>query len=58
MLELDVPRLKEAGVSVYTDSSSSSEEAESRPGVKLGAGFDCGCAARAAWEGCVFSCCT
>lgn len=59
ILELDVPTLKEGGSSLYTDSSSSSEEAkveaEPRPGVKPGAGFDCGCAARAVWEACVFS---
>lgn len=60
MLELYVPRLKEAGVSEYTDSSSSSEDAEvaeSRPGVKPWAGFDCGCAASDVWEACVFPCC-
>lgn len=43
--ELSVPTLKEAGVSAYTDSSSSSEdavvEAELRPGLKPWAGFDC-----------------
>lgn len=61
-LELDVPTLKEAGVSVYTDSSSSSAEAEvgakPRLGVNPRAGFDSGCAARAVWETCVSPCWT
>lgn len=59
-LELDVPRLTEAGVSVYTDCSSSSVEAEvaaePRPGVKPWEGFDCGCAVRAVGEACVLPC--
>lgn len=60
ILELDAPRLKEAGVSLYNDSSSSSEEtaaeAEPRPEVKPWAGCDCGCAARVVWDALVFSC--
>lgn len=47
---LELSKLKEGGVSAYTDSSSSSEgavvEAEPRPEVNPWAGFDCGCAAR------------
>lgn len=62
ILELDAPRVQGAGVSLYTDSSSSSEEAaveaEPRPGVKAWAGCDCGCAARVVWDACVFSCST
>lgn len=61
-LELDAPSEKEAGVSLYTDSSSSSEEAaaeaEPRLGVKPWAGCGCGCAAGAVWDACVLSCWT
>lgn len=62
VLELDAPRAKEAGVSLYTDSSNSSEEAaaeaEPRLGGKPWAGCDCGCAVRAVWDAGVFSCWT
>lgn len=61
-LELDVAGLKGAGVSLYTDSSSSSEEAEveagPRPAIKPWVGFGCGCVAMTVWEADVSPCWT
>lgn len=60
IVELDGPKLEEAGVSVYTDSSNSSEEvderAEPRPAVKLWVGFGCCCTSMAVRGACRFPC--